>query len=205
MSLIFSIVFQSLFHLFLSVFFPSTNFIFCSSFSSSFRCQICLFDIFLVSSGNLISLYLFIYLATLGLSCSMWDLQFQHTESLVVAYGPQFPDQGSNWGSLHLELGLLATGPPGKSLQVVFQKTCIYYFATNSRDRTTGTTLQAPGFWPQTLIPALFSTIFFPKMPPTLQLHRTTQYFPSKIMLQYFCAFVLPITPHHPCLEYLLS
>ena len=160
------------------------------------------------------------------LHCGMWDLQLQPMDlqlqpmgslpevcgifqlqhaNLIATSRIQFPGQRSNWGPLHLELRVLATGPPGKSLQVVFQKTCIYYFATNSRDRTTGTTLQDLGFWPQTLIPDLFSTIFFPKISPTLQLHRTTQYFPSKIMFQYFCAFVLLITPHHPCLEYLFS
>ena len=44
------------------------------------------------------------YLAALGLRCSRWDL---------------FPDQGSYLGPLHWEHGVLATGPPGKSL-------CIY-------------------------------------------------------------------------------
>ena len=34
---------------------------------------------------------------------------------LVVACGIQFPDQGSNLGSLHWEHGVLATRPPGKS------------------------------------------------------------------------------------------
>ena len=41
------------------------------------------------------------YLAALGHSCSMWDL---------------FLNQGSNLGPLHWECGVLATGPPGKSL-----------------------------------------------------------------------------------------
>ena len=31
------------------------------------------------------------------------------------ACGIQFPDQGSNWGPLHWECGVLPTGPPGKS------------------------------------------------------------------------------------------
>ena len=35
---------------------------------------------------------------------------------LVAAYGIYFPDQGLNPGILHCELGVLATGPPGKSL-----------------------------------------------------------------------------------------
>ena len=38
--------------------------------------------------------YLFMYLAALGLSCGM-------QESLVVAHGIQFPDQGSNLSPLH--------------------------------------------------------------------------------------------------------
>ena len=40
------------------------------------------------------------------LSCSMWDL---------------VPDQGSNLGPLHWELGVLATGPPGKSQQFLIK------------------------------------------------------------------------------------
>ena len=35
---------------------------------------------------------------------------------LAVACGVQFPDQGLNLGLLHLEHGVLATGPPGRSL-----------------------------------------------------------------------------------------
>ena len=69
------------------------------------------------------NIYLFIYLAVPGLSCSTQDLfQLQHVESLVVAHGLlvvacgiQFPDQGWNPGSLHWEREVLATGPPGKS------------------------------------------------------------------------------------------
>ena len=57
--------------------------------------------------------YLFIYLAALGLSCGM-------QESLVVAHGIQFPDQGSNLGPLHWALKVLATGPPGKSWKLCF-------------------------------------------------------------------------------------
>jgi len=34
--------------------------------------------------------------------------------------GSQFPAQGSNPGPLHRELGVLATGPPGKSPNVYF-------------------------------------------------------------------------------------
>ena len=51
---------------------------------------------------------LFIYLAVLGLSCSTQDL-------VVVVYGIQFPDQGSNSRALHWEHRVLATGPPRKS------------------------------------------------------------------------------------------
>ena len=48
----------------------------------------------------------FIHLAAVSLSYSMWDLVlfvcfFQPVGSLVSAYGIQFPDQGSNPGSLH--------------------------------------------------------------------------------------------------------
>ena len=39
---------------------------------------------------------------------------------LVVAYGIQLPDQGWNPGPLHWELRVLATGPPEKSLFVVY-------------------------------------------------------------------------------------
>ena len=35
---------------------------------------------------------------------------------LVAAHGIEFPDQGWNVGPLHWKLGVLATGPPGKSL-----------------------------------------------------------------------------------------
>ena len=49
--------------------------------------------------------YLLIYLALLGLSCSMWDL----VPRPVVELGP-----------LHWEWGVLATGPPGKSLNTSF-------------------------------------------------------------------------------------
>ena len=39
---------------------------------------------------------------------------------LGVAHGILFPDQGLNPGPLHWELGVLATGPPGKSLKFLF-------------------------------------------------------------------------------------
>ena len=59
--------------------------------------------------------YLCIYLAVLGPSCGMPDLQLQ-------ACGIQFPDQGLNLGPLHWEHRILATGPqespcPSKTLQ----------------------------------------------------------------------------------------
>ena len=41
------------------------------------------------------------------LSCSMWDL---------------VPDQRSKLGPLHWEHGVLATGPPGKSLVCVLEE-----------------------------------------------------------------------------------
>ena len=54
-------------------------------------------------------------LASLDLSCGTKDIG-----SLVATYGIQFPDQGSNLGTLHWESGVLATGPPGKSLLTGF-------------------------------------------------------------------------------------
>ena len=47
-------------------------------------------------------LKIFIYLAAPALSCGMQNFQF--------------PNQGSNLGPLHWEHGVLAAGPPGKSL-----------------------------------------------------------------------------------------
>ena len=37
-------------------------------------------------------------------------------EVLAAAYGISLPDEGSNPDFLHWELGVLATGPPGKPL-----------------------------------------------------------------------------------------
>ena len=48
-------------------------------------------------------LFIFIYLPAPGLSCVMCGL---------------IPDQGLNPGPLHYECGILATGPPGKSLHL---------------------------------------------------------------------------------------
>ena len=39
---------------------------------------------------------------------------------LAVLCGIQFPDQGLNRGHLRWECGVLATGPPGKSLFRLF-------------------------------------------------------------------------------------
>ena len=53
--------------------------------------------------------------------------QLQHTGSLAVAYGTYFPDQGSNLGPLHWELGDLATGQPGKPHSSTFCLwTCLF-------------------------------------------------------------------------------
>ena len=49
------------------------------------------------------TLKIFIYVAATGLSCGMQNLQF--------------PNQGLNLGPLHWEDGVLATGPPGMSLE----------------------------------------------------------------------------------------
>ena len=45
---------------------------------------------------------------------------------LVAARGIQSPDQGSNLGSLHWELRVLATGPPRKSLNSFLSKLCVF-------------------------------------------------------------------------------
>ena len=52
----------------------------------------------------------FTYLAALSLSCGVWDL----------SCGIYFPELGSNLVPLYWELGVLATGPPGKSLFLPF-------------------------------------------------------------------------------------
>ena len=75
----------------------------------------------LISYCDVFKNYLFIYLAVLGLSYGIWDLQslLQHQDfqlwhaDLVVACGIQFPDQGSKLCALHWEHRVLATGPPG--------------------------------------------------------------------------------------------
>ena len=77
-------------------------------------------------SFEFLELYFNIYLlAVLGLSCCTRDLPSSLSragslvvacELVVVACGIQCPDQGSNWGPLHWESTVLASGPPGKSL-----------------------------------------------------------------------------------------
>jgi len=57
----------------------------------------------------LINIYLFLFICL--------------NQVLVVSCGVQFPDQGLNPGPLHEECGILATGPPGKSLHF---KICIH-------------------------------------------------------------------------------
>ena len=63
-----------------------------------------------------IYLKVFIYLATLGLSCGMPDLPslLQHMDLLAAACRIKFADQESNLGPLHWELSVLAARPPGK-------------------------------------------------------------------------------------------
>ena len=74
------------------------------------------------------NIYLFTYLAVLGLSSSTYyrssaaahiiDLQLQLVAAcklLVMACKIYFPEQGSNLGSLLWEFRVLATEPPGKS------------------------------------------------------------------------------------------
>lgn len=58
-----------------------------------------------------------IYLAMPGLRCGMRDppSSLRHGGSLAAACGNEFPDQGSSPGPLHWELGISATGSPGKS------------------------------------------------------------------------------------------
>ena len=65
-----------------------------------------------------IYLKVFIYLATLGLSCGMPDLPslLQLMDLLAAACRIKFADQESNLGPLHWECGILVTGPAGKSL-----------------------------------------------------------------------------------------
>ena len=79
-------------------------------------------------------IYLFIWLlqvlvAACGIfSCGVQGLQLQLANSqLRHACGIQFRDQGSNPGPLHLECGVLTTGPPGKSLYPLDFK-CVHVY-----------------------------------------------------------------------------
>ena len=61
----------------------------------------------------------------------------RHVESLVAALellvaecGIQFPDQGSNLGSLHWKSGVLASGLPGMSLKPLFVRFSVLYSKT---------------------------------------------------------------------------
>ena len=45
---------------------------------------------------------------------------------LVVACGIQYPDQGSNLSLLHWDLGVLATGWPGKSYSQIYNHICLF-------------------------------------------------------------------------------
>ena len=51
-------------------------------------------------------------------------------EFLAVASGIKFPDQGSNPSSLHWECQVSATGPPGKSLALIFKSQSRYQLAS---------------------------------------------------------------------------
>ena len=64
------------------------------------------------------------YLAVPSLSCGTQDLfsfffLMQCVGSLVVACGIWFLNQELNTGPLHYDCGVLATGPPGKSLSSI--------------------------------------------------------------------------------------
>ena len=73
-----------------------------------------------------------------------------HAGSLVVTRGIQFPDQGSNPGPLRWERRVLATGPPGKSLNITF---FLFFFQRHFLKDTVPV-----HFHP--VIPALFYSLF---------------------------------------------
>ena len=90
-----------------------------------------------------------------GLSCGMRDLWFslQYARSLVVtckllvaARGIKFPDQELNSRPLHWECGVLAIGPPRKSLVPLFQYLFISLLIGGSADEES--TCSAGGFDP---------------------------------------------------------
>ena len=73
---------------------------------------------------NYIPIYLFYILKTFSYIFGCVGSQLWHMESVAAACellvgrgGIHFPDRGLNPGPLHWEHELLATGPPGKSLQ----------------------------------------------------------------------------------------
>ena len=69
---------------------------------------------FITFNFIIILLCIFIYLTAPGSSLSKRDLFFFFSSCCM--WNLQLPDQGSNLGLLHWELGVLVTGPPGKSL-----------------------------------------------------------------------------------------
>ena len=105
--------------------------IFCSPFGSQVQ-KFCSINVSTLLHSTLsfyfilfLKLFLFFYLAALGLICSMQDLCLWHVGSLleackllVAACRTEFPGQGLNPGPLHSIL--LTTGPPRKSLIVFF-------------------------------------------------------------------------------------
>ena len=60
-------------------------------------------------------------LRVLVIACGIFNLCFSMQALLDAACGIQFPDQGSNPGPRHWQHGVLATGPPGKSLTLHFE------------------------------------------------------------------------------------
>ena len=61
-------------------------------------------------------LYMTVYLPVPGLNFGMWVVFLS-----FMACGIQFPDQGSNLAPLHWKHGVLATGPPEKSLYMTLE------------------------------------------------------------------------------------
>ena len=79
--------------------------------------QMAIFHSFLWLSKDSIffkNTYLFIYLAASGLSCSMQTL------SCGMHAGSSSLTRDRTLGPLHWESGVLATGPPGKSQDSIF-------------------------------------------------------------------------------------
>ena len=78
----------------------------------------------------LLSIYLFSY-ARSYLWPVVWDLWFfiAACKLLVAACGIQFPDQGSNLCPLQREHGILATGPPGESHEILLSVDLYFHMA----------------------------------------------------------------------------